>query len=305
MLDLFVPDLLSSAPGSPRLRFLEKWLARGDVRREDGGRHAWLARSFGIDGLPVAAIERLGDAASAGAWMRADPVFLRVQGDNVHLHDASVLAITPEDARELVATLQAHFAADGLEFVVPSPDRWYVRITQGEAPRTTALPDVIGRNVFGLLPEEPKWRSAMTEAQMILSGHDVNARREAEGKPPVNSIWFWGGGVLPDRMGKPYELVCSDDALIRGLGKRSGAQVQPALSRIAEVDYAPSVLADVTGLAADVLEEKWFGELGSAIERFDAVRLIIPSRTTTLLATLTGSSRWRWFRPSRPLSAYA
>jgi hypothetical protein len=237
--------------------------------------------------------------------MRADPVYLRVQGDNVHLHDASVLDLTRDEAQRLIDALQSHFAADGLEVAAPSADRWYVRIGEGAAPRTTPLPDVIGRNVFGLLPEEPQWRSAMTEAQMILAGHEVNARREAEGKPPANSVWFWGAGALPAKIGTPYSLVCSDAPLLRGLGKLSGAQVQPSASQLARIDYGPSVLADARGSCGDTLDASWFSELGNAIERFDGVRLILPSATTTLVATLTGSSRWRWFRPSRPLSTYA
>jgi hypothetical protein len=75
----------------------------------------------------------------------------------------------PPQLHANIAALQSHFASDGLEFTAPSPDRWYVRMPAGEAPRTTPLAEAKGRNVFGLLPADGRWRSAMTEAQMILS----------------------------------------------------------------------------------------------------------------------------------------
>jgi hypothetical protein len=135
-LDLLVPDLLSPDSASPRLRSLEKWLARADIERDAAGGLAWLARAFGMRELPVAAIERSADPAP-GAWMRADPVHLRIQGDAVHLYDSSALQVTQAEAHELIEALQSHFASDGLEFTAPSPDRWYVRMPAGEAPRTT------------------------------------------------------------------------------------------------------------------------------------------------------------------------
>ena len=304
-LDLLVSDLLPSDPALPRLRSLERWLARSDMAREDVGESGWLARAFGLRELPVAAIER---GAQAGAWMRADPAHLRVQGDELRLYDAPRLDISEPEAREMVAALQAHFAADGLEFSAPSAERWYVRMPPGEAPRTTPLADAIGRNVLGLLPAEAKWRSAMTEAQMILSGHEANARRESEGKLPINTVWFWGAGALPAPGGRPYAAVYSDDALTQGLGTWSGARVALVPRGLPEVDLerkGDAILVHLQAKGRADADERWFSALGAAVERFDRVRLVLPSPAGTLVATLTGSARWRFFRPSRPLAAYA
>ena len=63
-LDLLVPDLLHTDAGSPRLRSLERWLARADIGRDAArGRHGWLAHVFGLESLPVAALEKLADDA--------------------------------------------------------------------------------------------------------------------------------------------------------------------------------------------------------------------------------------------------
>ncbi len=50
-------------------------------------------------------------------------------------------------------------------------------------------PDVASRKALGDLGR------IMTEAQMVLHDCEVNKRRLSGGKPPVNSIWLWGGLV--------------------------------------------------------------------------------------------------------------
>ena len=308
-LDLLVPHLLPPpASPSPRLRCVERWLARADSVREPApSASAWLAKTYGLDPLPAAALDRLAAGQRDGAWMRADPVHLRIEGDALRLHEAAALGIAMDEARALVAALQSHFAADGLEVHAATPERWYVRLAEGEAPATTPLDQAAGRNVFGMLPPDAKWRNALTEAQMILSGHEVNARRESEGRPAINSIWFWGAGSLPARGAKPYATVYADDPLARGLGAWSGANVRALPDSIDAVDLERDSEAALVVLTreGENIDAHWFGALGKAIERFDRVRLVLPSGKDSLVAMLTPSARWRWFRGAKPLSTYA
>src|SRR5712691_2001650 len=109
-LDLLVPDLLlpQDAPAAMRalrLPELEKWLARADVETVAGtGAMRWLGAAFDLANPPVAAIERAGEgAARNGAWMRADPVHLRIDHDYLKLHDASVLDVRSQEADAMVA----------------------------------------------------------------------------------------------------------------------------------------------------------------------------------------------------------
>jgi len=332
-LDLLVPDLLSSPESrvllsALRLPALERWVARADrARRQEGSPAEILANAFAVAlPPPVAAIALAGDhERREGGWIRADPVHLRIEQDAVALHDPAVLGITREEADRLLAELQAFFAPDGLEFHAPSPERWYVRVPSGEMPRTVPLEDAVGRNVFGMLPRGPgriNWASALTESQMLLSGHEVNSRREARGLPAINSVWFWGEGALPDEVASPYALVCSDDPFARGLGRLSRARVIRRARAIAEVEpVAPSesalvVLDQLTAplrrgdaaawkSAAEGLEKDWFADLGAAIGRFGAVRIILPAGGDTLVASLGAASRWRWYRARKPLHAHA
>jgi hypothetical protein len=332
-LDLLVPDLLSSPEcrallSRKRLPALERWLARGDlVRRPEEGLVELLASAFALPSPPpVAAIALAADHEPCeGGWIRADPVHLRVEQDAVRLHDPATLDITREEADRLIARLQELFASDGLEFQAPSPQRWYVRVPEGEMPRTVPLDEAIGRNVFGMLPRGEgriNWASALTETQMLFCGHEVNEQREAEGRAAINSVWFWGEGTAPAEVASPYAVVYGDDPFVRGLGRLSGTRVAPRPRSLAEVDAVREsdsvlvVLDDLTAplrrgeagawlATADRLDDDWFVDLGSAVDRFEAVRIILPAGTDTLVARIGAASRWRWYRTRKPLHTHA
>ncbi len=331
-LDLLVPDLLSlgedpSLLSQLRMPALERWLARGDTaRRPERGLVDLLANAFSLAAPPpVAAVTLAGDRVRMeGGWLRADPVHLRVKQDAVALHHSAMLGVTREEANALVAELQRHFGVDGLEFHAPVPERWYVRVPQGELPTTVALEAALGRNIFGLLPRgggHLNWPSVLTESQMLLSGHEVNVRREAQGRPAINSVWFWGEGMTPETVAKPYALVYADEPFARGLGALSGTRVAAlprgasSLDAVAPGETALAVLDSLTAAsrrgdrdawlqAAAQVDIDWFVDLRDAIERFDAVRIILPAGNDTLVASVTAGTRWRWLRRTKPLAAH-
>ena len=146
MLDILIPGLLPPASPDVRMPQLERWLARAQTVREPSrSAEGWLARRFGLDPAPVAAVSlAVDEAPQPGQWLRADPVFARVERDTLVLHHAACLAITPDEARELVASLREHFASDGLEFRAPRPDRWYVRVPAGEVPEGAETATTVG-----------------------------------------------------------------------------------------------------------------------------------------------------------------
>jgi hypothetical protein len=336
-LDLLVPDLLlpPDAPAAMRelrLPALERWLARASVERGAARTAAdCLASAYGLASpAPVAAISAaaegslpLGGGSETG-WLRADPVHFRLQRDSLTLHDASILDISPEEAGALVATLNALFAPD-IEFHAAAPDRWYARVAAGELPVTTPLATARGRDVFGMLPigrGRINWRAAITEAQMALSAHEVNAKREAEGRPAVNSVWFWGEGVAPASIARPYADVHARDAFASGLAELSGARrrgVPPSIEAVDLVGASDTALVVIDALTAPLhradveawrasavaLDDHWFIEMGDAIGRFDRVRLVLPSENGSRIAVLDAAARRRWFRRRKPLAAHA
>jgi hypothetical protein len=332
-LDVVVPDLLLPPQAAETLRelrlpHLERWIARG--RNESmpmQGSAPWIAQRFGIQApFPVAAVTLAADAEPRdGAWLRADPVHLQISSESVALHDASLLDIHRDEATALVAVLQDHFAGDGFDFLAPHPTRWYVRVPDGEVPRTTPLETVLGRNVFGLLPRgdgKINWSSAITETQMLFATHDVNAEREANGRPAINSVWFWGEGAAPAQIVQAYALVYAHDAFARGLGRISEtrlAEPPAAPEGVDMVDENRSALVVLDALTAPLhrgdaeawleaarhLDETWFANMPRMLERFDTVRIVLPGHHETRVATIDASARWRWFRGRAPLNAHA
>src|SRR2546430_884920 len=61
-----------------------------------------------------------------------------------------------------------------------------------------------------------RFHALMNEAQMLLHEHPVNAEREARGLPALNSIWFWGGGVIAAAKARPFSAGVARDPLAPG-----------------------------------------------------------------------------------------
>lgn len=330
-LTLLVPDLLPPA-GAPaamrelRLPALEKWMARADAAREPGGDSAWLLRQWGLaEDAPVAALTLAADGGPReGAWLRADPVHQRPDRHALVLYDASVLDLAPEEVEAALAELNGFFAVDGLQFVAPAPDRWYVRVPPQEMPRTTPLEKAVGRNPFGMLPEgggRLRWPSIFSEAQMLLARLPFNATREAEGRPALNALWFWGGGAFPASLARPFTSVAAGDPLARALALASGCAVQALPAGLAQLQSRESARClavadalraplrrgdlDAWADAARALDRDWFSHLGDALAAFGRIRLVLPGDRDTAAFDLAPGARWRLLRRARPLASHA
>ena len=198
-------------------------LGRADIATGLGeGRRAQLRRHFQPlpDRWPVAALTRqldAGDAAGA-LWLRADPCRIQADINGARLLDhGDTLDLDAQDVAQLLPALRTLFGDAGMPIDAPAPTRWYLRL----APSTplaefTAPDDALGDDVFEHLPDGSqgrRWRSLLTEAQVVLHNHPWNAQRMAAGRRPVNSLWFWGGGELPDQVRSPHARAHSDDEL--------------------------------------------------------------------------------------------
>ena len=162
---------------------------------------------------PIAPVSAAFDGLGEGCWLRADPVHLRLQRDQLVL--LPNVEASAGEAAQLCAALNEYFAGQGMEFFAPHPQRWYMRLDQLPEIGTVPLSQAAGRNVRGLLPkgkEAMHWHRVFNEIQMLLFAHPVNEAREARGELPVNSLWLWGSGVniAPQ---KTYDGVSSDEVL--------------------------------------------------------------------------------------------
>jgi hypothetical protein len=261
---------------------------------------------------PVAPFSWLGDGGETGAryWLRADPVHLRAERDAVLLVDARHFPLDAESASALIDALNAHFESDGLRFFAPSPSRWYIAVDRTPEIATSPLRAAAGRNIDPLLPKGADaltWHRRFNEIQMLFHSHAVNEAREAAGQLTVNSVWFWGGGVLPDAVPGVFAGVWGDDPLARGLALASGASWAPLPKRaeqwLTQASQGEHVLvldpipADRGNSLAD-LEQKWFAPmLGALRERqLSTLTLLVGSDAGTLRFDLSAGDLWKFWR---------
>ncbi|GAB4196576.1 MAG: hypothetical protein Tsb002_29980 [Wenzhouxiangellaceae bacterium] len=176
---------------------------------------------------PAAPYTRLHDRPqdATGGWMRADPVHLQADLSRVFLLRHSGLALTDEEQRRLAADLQPWFGECGLEFDAPHRDRWYIRLSEDHGFSLPPPQRALGADLARLIPAAAEfawWRRLLNETQMFLHQHAVNQRRQAQGLPLINSLWFWGAGYRESAPTAHFARVTSDDPLLRGLAAAQG-----------------------------------------------------------------------------------
>jgi hypothetical protein len=274
-------------------------LGRAERSSVDAGERAQLQRHFQLQPAhwPVAALTRQLDVGDAhdGVWLRADPanVVPDMHGARMMGH-GDTLRLESEDVTALLPALQPLFAGYGFTLDAPNPSRWYLRLPPGTTlPAFAAPDDVLGDDLFAYLPEGDagrRWRALLTEAQVVLHQHPWNAQRVAAGKRAVNSLWFWGGGELPEAVRTAHAQVRSRDALLQALAKAAGVQADGEQQVDALVDLRQ--LRSLEQLGNDAIRP-----LLSALQRGELRRLVLDFEDGARFE-LDKGQRWRfWKKP--------
>jgi len=244
-LSLVVPGLCGPLPDSKSLETATRPLVEllRQARREKTAGNDIYTQLFELFGLraeqpfPVAAVSMLGHGLMPGkdCWAHADPVNLQADMDRAILSDSQVLHMRPDEAAKLVTQINDHFAVDGLIITIADENNWFIRLDDCSL-RTTPLNKAVARNINHLLPtgeDADRWKPVLNEIQMLLHMSDVNQQRESRGLLPVNSLWLWGEGVLPDQGDTNITHVYADDALTRGAAKIDQIKISPLTDPIA------------------------------------------------------------------------
>jgi hypothetical protein len=281
-------------------------LARADRTQAQAGERAQLLRHFELlpRGWPVAALTRAFDANDSmqGAWLRADPAYVQPDLSGARLLACGdALQLEAAEAEALLQPLRPLFGDSGFPIDAPRPARWYLRLPREAKLPSMASPDeALGADLFDHMPEGPegrRWRALLSEAQVVLHQHPVNAQRIARGKPPVNSLWFWGGGVLPDHVTTSHASIASDEVTLRALAKSSNVAATDLPShfetRAALFDLRPQ--RDLHAIA-----EAWLSPALDALRAGTLAQLDLDCEDGTRW-TLRRSQRWRFWR--KPLAA--
>lgn len=309
-LTLLVPGLLGPLPGmdlpgfpAPRCPALNKLFARARRTPRSGAADALPYSLFNYalpdhqdrpDGWLSYQVDT--GAVPNNVVLRADPVHLRADQHRLVLFDASQLAITIDEAQALAASFNQLYATDAMQLEVPTGTRWYLRLTESPALRTTPLSHVLGQDIDKYLPtgaDAQHWRRFSNEMQMLFHDHPVNHQRETNRQPLINSLWLWGGGKPITPIAQSWQRVWTTEVVSQGLarlnGVRCAAPPEDAAAWFAQVVgdehlltlenvQNPVAYADVEDWLAAVedLEKRWFSPLLSALStgRLRELRLL-------------------------------
>ena len=287
-----------------------------------------LTDCFGLNPAPLGALRLLGegnDDARSGHWLCADPVHLRFHQERIILADAGAFELDDNEALAIIESLNAEFADIG-QFHAASAKRWYLRLNAAVNHAAAPISAVAGRRVDS---ELPKGDSTLTrwlnEVQMFLHGHPVNERRQAEGKPAVNSMWLWGGGEMGETSLSPttkFSSIWTDNPLATGLARRFDIPLHAPAENLSAVLSAggDSPLLVLDQLLQCVLYENGEGwrqafekleadcfmplkkALGGKVDRID---LIAPTIYGQLHYTLSPGERWKFWKKGQPVATIA
>jgi len=297
---------------------------------------AWLCDAFGIakqQDWPIAPITLKVDGMENGArdysyWIRADPVHLHIEHDQILLADSRVFRVTATEAEELTSALNRHFVESfpKITFLPLHPARWYICLGDMPLPQTHLLSEVVNKGIRDLLPygaSTAAWRKLFNETQMLLHEQPVNRARESRGEPIINSTWFWGGGIMPESFRSAYTKVWSNHTLAHALALSSGARYSALpldavlLSEPSTSDHHLVVLDALDGKASYLdaygwreslkeLEKNWFQPLFVMAKqgKFQQLKLSILGKKGTRDFTIRPGDLKKFWRTVKPISAH-
>lgn len=311
--------------------WLARCLGRSQLQPVSRSLAEYYQTWFGVSDVPEVALSAHYDGLSIedGYYLRADPVHVQITQEGMRLVGPDVLTFSLAEAEALAATLNASFATEGMRFLTPTPDRWYVHLAAPPQAVFTPLQQAILRDMRQAMPtgaEGKRWSRYLNEVQMLWFEHPVNQQREQQGEPALNSVWFWGETTpLPTQVAKPnFSHIATAQPVLAALAQLSHTPLDSA-----PYDYAAAVSAwpeqaevlveldslDCPARYEDVyqwlqrmaiLEENWFAPAWQAWSSGQLSRLtLIAPDHNGFVAQLTAGMRWQIWRRPRPLTVFS
>lgn len=272
------------------------------------------------------------EAGSIGIDMKPSDVSFRCNlvtlSDEESYEDKTILDycaddISTEEAEVLIDYLAQHFNSDEFKLYSGVSYRHCLIWNNGTLDVGTLTPphDITGKPIKEYIPGSPnaaKLYDMMVKSYALLKDHPVNKAREAAGKRPANSMWFWGEGVRKALM--PFEekyklkgsMISAVD-LLKGIGKFSGMNVVdvPGATGYIDTNFDGKAQACISELSKgqdfvyihveapdecghrheienkkrslELIDEKILGPVLKALEQYDDYKVLIcPDHATPL-----------------------
>lgn len=298
----------------------------------------WLCNAFKVtqqqNNWPIAPIMLHIDAPekiktiNRDYWIRADPVHLRIEQNHIMLADSGAFEISEDEAEQITQYLNQNLKCyPDFKLLPLQPYRWYIRLPRTIEIQTYTIGQVTCKNINNFLPagkESMIWRKIINEIQMLLHEHPVNQARESCEKLPINSLWLWGGGTLPQSIQSPYTHVWSRNNLPQALALASNARYSNLPTHADK--WLQNTISGNHLIVLDMLSEKakyrkaldwrenlstlennWFSPLHNALKKGEINQLTITSIGETSLQNfvIRRSNLWKFWLLTRPLMFYA
>jgi len=260
-----------------------RWLAKGRAQ-VSAAREEPLTRLLRVLGRPpieggLAALRQWGQTGQrpAGWLCAADPVYLEPRLDHLCLFALSDLAA--EEFAVLITDLDERLGADRDYRFSCIGTAGYLASGEPLATATVSSLTAHGERPERFLPVGPAAAAhdrLQSELQMCLHELELNRWREENGRPPVNALWFWGGGAAPVADGVPLPRLFSDEPVITGYWRAAGAEPPAWPGRFADcvVDAGGAFVA-APPWHPDGGQDRYLEELRALLGRGDLAGLTL------------------------------
>lgn len=341
-LNLLIPDLFWPDSSQTEIyndlsvRSLEVLLSKNSSTMDPPQEiETWLCKEFNVakqqNDWPIAPLTLLTDApalakTSKDFWMRADPVHLRIEQNHIMLADSQAFQISIEEAEQIVQDLNHNLGNHDFSFFPLHPDRWYIRTPKAPEIFTHTLSHVTCKNINNFLPtgsESIAWHKIFNEIQMLLHEHPINQARESRRELTINSVWFWGGGNMPQSTKSPYTHVWSDDDLPHAfaLASNTNHSKLPVDAQVwlqTQISGNHLVILDALHEKAKYrnayswrdtlgdMEKNWFSPLYTALKKGKINQLTITAlnETASQSFVIKRSDLWKFWLITKPLPVH-
>jgi hypothetical protein len=276
--------------------------------------------------LPLGALRRYGLTAAESStdyWLCADPVHMSPDRAQVVILDSSRLKLEEQESIELARIFNDYFHSQKIHLGADTAAQWHLRMEVPQPLTIESLRQVRGDGFNVHLPSGESaqfWKSLLNETQMLLHGAEPNRARESRGALPVNSLWFYGAGLLPHFEARPWDRVWAQDALADGLALLAGVEVRSVPDKLGSfLAYDPqgtqlicldflaenSSYDELTMWQQELqrLENDWFAPLTEALRQGTIAQCVLWDCCGQAFI-LRGSDRWKFWRKRRPLPSF-